>query len=229
MAFNWFIKKPTVVEMTSIMVAVVVITAAIGKQFNWKKWMAFEACKIWIYFVAMLGVFATTAFSQEVYGVRVYIEILQIILQNYFAVITLNLLFKTPSGSEQPPAMRSLVISLFILGAYYLNFVIRIHTSYDGLLLNLSLIGFSIAYIVYGFAKRDGVIRKLGLVISFVATAKLLIVDSLALPIGQKIFSYFAFGVSMIAISYVYQRINAKWAVRELDETELSQYSEDEE
>ena len=218
LALNHVLAGIDFVEITSILVMVIVLAVKIGETFNYDKWINADAYKCFIYSVGAFMVFVSNFVFQDPQGIRAYIELLEIVLQNYFVVVTLILLFKQPKLIGAPTMVRSIVVSGYMFVAYYLNFVIRVHTPYDGILINLSLIGFSIAYIVYGFMKRDGIFRKLGLIISFVATGKLLIFDSLALPLGQKILSYFAFGVSLIAISYVYQRINAKWAMLEVED-----------
>ncbi|MBC7766259.1 MAG: DUF2339 domain-containing protein [Hyphomonadaceae bacterium] len=60
--------------------------------------------------------------------------------------------------------------------------------------------------IIFGFVKKFMLMRRFGLALTIFATAKLFIWDLRFLPTEGKIVSYFAFGIILIAISYLYQR-----------------------
>ncbi|MCK8058963.1 MULTISPECIES: DUF2339 domain-containing protein [unclassified Fusibacter] len=144
-------------------------------------------------------------------GIRWSIDILALILLNYFIIRVMVMWFKDDRiGTRIPTGVSSVVIGLYCLFAYYVNFAQRIDTNYDDVLLNLSLILFAIAYVLLGFLKYNSSLRKVGLLLALVTTAKLLLWDSMHFELGQRIVSYFAFGIILIAMSYVYQRINAK-------------------
>jgi uncharacterized membrane protein len=61
------------------------------------------------------------------------------------------------------------------------------------------------AWIVFGFIKKYSFLRRSGLGLSFLAMAKLFLLDLAILTEGYRIISYFAFGIVLIAISFVYQ------------------------
>jgi hypothetical protein len=199
------------VEMTSVLLVVVLATLRLGQQLKWSKWVQLSTYRLAAYAFVAFCIFNANFIYQSPIGGRWFIEILQIILQNAFAVYVINLLLKSPLLKiELSRRTTSYILAVYVLFSYYLNFFLRVTSEYDDLLLNSSLIVFSIAFIVIGFRRKDDAQRRVGLVIAFVATGKLLLWDSIQLPLGQKILSYFAFGISLIVISYVYQRINAK-------------------
>lgn len=211
MLYDLVAPNMSMVEIVSVLVLVIVSTLKVAGTFQWHQWIQLSKYKLIVYGIGTVLAILSNLMYQEPSGIRWALEIFLLIGINYFAMTTINLYMKHPSVKEAlPKTIRSLVIAIYVLVAYYVNFMLRVTSSYDDLLLNISLILFSIGYIVLGFAKKDSSLRKVGLVVSFIATAKLLIIDSMQLPLGQKIFSYLAFGVTLIAISYVYQRVNSK-------------------
>ncbi len=72
----------------------------------------------------------------------------------------------------------------------------------------------ALLWIIWGFLRRYTNLRKSGLVLSFVALAKLFIVDLYGLALLWRIISFFVFGGILIAVSFIYQyyskRIEAK-------------------
>lgn len=228
LALGWLAPSVSLVEMVSVLLVVVVGTLKIGKFREWHKWIHLSNYRLFAYVFVALCVLNVNFVNQEPNGVRWLLEIFQIIAQNFFAAYTINLILKSPSlNLSITRTTRSYVVSIYVLFAYYLNFILRVVSEYDNLLLNTSLILFSIAYIVIGFKNKDDALRRVGLVIAFVATGKLLLWDSIQLPLGQKIISYFAFGISLIVISYVYQRINAKLiGVEKSEQSEKSEQIE---
>ena len=58
---------------------------------------------------------------------------------------------------------------------------------------------------MFGFARRYVFIRRFGLGMAALSVVKLFLVDLASLTEGYRILSYFALGVTLIAISFVYQ------------------------
>lgn len=69
-------------------------------------------------------------------------------------------------------------------------------------------------WIIFGFIKRYGALRKSGLVLTFVALAKLFLVDLYGLSLISRIISFFAFGIILIAVSFIYQYFNKRLAAQ---------------
>ncbi len=69
-------------------------------------------------------------------------------------------------------------------------------------------------WIVLGFVKRFTLIRKFGLGLSIFSVVKLFLLDLSDLTEGNRIVSYFALGISLIAISFVYQYFSKRLEIK---------------
>lgn len=105
---------------------------------------------------------------------------------------------------------RTLTLGVYALASYCINLFGVFRPENLSLVLNMSAILFAIVYIVIGFRKNMTLLRRLGLGLSVAATFKMLVIDSLSFSLPQKIVSYFVFGLILIAISIVYQKITAR-------------------
>ncbi|PZE19559.1 DUF2339 domain-containing protein [Paenibacillus xerothermodurans] len=90
------------------------------------------------------------------------------------------------------------------------------------LLFSLTYLFLAIGYIMYGFRKHYIYIRRLGLAITLFATGKLFLYDLSYLSTSSKIMAYFCFGLVLLGISFVYQKVSAR-----LDETHDTQRKTD--
>ena len=68
----------------------------------------------------------------------------------------------------------------------------------------------ALLWIILGFLKRNSIIRKFGLGLSIMATAKLVFIDLSGLTSFTRMISYFAFGIFLLGISLVYQHFNKR-------------------
>ncbi|WP_068779859.1 DUF2339 domain-containing protein [Paenibacillus sp. GM2] len=66
----------------------------------------------------------------------------------------------------------------------------------------------AIAYIAYGFRRRFVFIRRMGLGLTLLSTGKMLLFDLSLMTTGSKIIAYFSFGLLLLGISYLYQRVS---------------------
>lgn len=93
-----------------------------------------------------------------------------------------------------------------------------------GLAFSLLYLLLAVLFIMYGFWKRYLYIRRFGLALSLLATGKLLLYDLTLLNTGSKIIAYFSFGLCLLGISYLYQRITVRmeeaYALAEQDRQE---------
>lgn len=93
-----------------------------------------------------------------------------------------------------------------------------------GLAFSLLYLLLAVLFIMYGFWKRYLYIRRFGLALSLLATGKLLLYDLTLLNTGSKIIAYFSFGLCLLGISYLYQRISVRmeeaYALAEQDRPE---------
>lgn len=108
---------------------------------------------------------------------------------------------------------RSTELYPVIMGVYLLGIVtaflgVQFRLGDAGLVFSLVYLLLAILYIVYGFLKRVVYIRRFGLGLTLLSTGKLLLYDLHLLTAGSKIVAYFSFGVALLAISYIYQKVS---------------------
>ncbi len=101
-----------------------------------------------------------------------------------------------------------LTIAIFLLLNITFLLVIQFNFSRINLILSLIYLVYAIGCIVYGFYKRYSYIRYFGLGLTFFTLGKLFIWDLRGLDESGKIIAYFCYGLLLIGISFVYQRIN---------------------
>ncbi|MCM3042227.1 DUF2339 domain-containing protein [Paenibacillus motobuensis] len=75
-------------------------------------------------------------------------------------------------------------------------------------LFSLIYLMLAIAYIAYGFRRRYVFIRRMGLGLTLLSTGKMLLFDLSLMTTGSKIIAYFSFGLLLLGISYLYQRVS---------------------
>ncbi|QUL54748.1 DUF2339 domain-containing protein [Paenibacillus tritici] len=101
---------------------------------------------------------------------------------------------------------------------------VQIQVRDGGLAFSLIYLLLAVLFIMYGFWRRYLYIRRFGLGLSLLATGKLLLYDLTLLNTGSKIIAYFSFGLCLLGISYLYQRISVRmeeaYAPQEKDRTE---------
>ncbi len=106
--------------------------------------------------------------------------------------------------------IRAVVLGLYTLAVYFINLTDTFRPENLSVVLNISMIFFALLYITLGFRSNFVMLRRMGLGLSLLATVKMLIIDSLSFNLSQKIVSYFIFGLVLIGISIVYQKITAR-------------------
>ena len=103
-----------------------------------------------------------------------------------------------------------LLLSGYFVLAISHNLVVQLNLQISSMILTL-IFGFTaLCWIIFGFAKRNNIIRVSGLSLSFFAVIKLFVLDLFDLSTELKIVSYFSMGVLLLAISFIYQYFNKK-------------------
>ncbi|CAM4300046.1 DUF2339 domain-containing protein [Paenibacillus macerans] len=102
-----------------------------------------------------------------------------------------------------------------IMGAYLFAVItaflsVQFRLGDAGLWFSLVYLLLAIGYIVYGFRYRYVYIRRIGLGLTLLSTGKMLLYDLSLLTTGSKILAFFGFGVVLLAISYIYQRVSLR-------------------
>ena len=86
---------------------------------------------------------------------------------------------------------------------------------FNSMIISIVIIFSSLILITYGFWARYSSLRRCGLVFEILAILKFFIIDLLFLSMGQRIFAYFALGLILIGISFVYQHFSKKLGLKQ--------------
>ncbi len=112
-------------------------------------------------------------------------------------------------------ALAALVTFSLIIGIQLYNYYIHV-------ILSIMYIIMSISFILYGFGRKYVYIRYMGLVITLIALGKLFFYDLRLFSNGlsslislEGIIATFVYGLLLIGISFIYQRINIKMKGRD--------------
>lgn len=176
-----------------------------------------KVISVTIYAVALIGLFFLN-FGSPVRGslheVTAEVSIMgtiELIVIAIFAVLALRdlilcLVMEGKLGIEWYP---------FILSSYFVvvltqNLITQYGLGFNNALISIIYLITAFAWITFGFIRRYAFIRRFGLGLSILSVAKLFIIDLAFLSQGYKIVSYFIFGVTLIAISFVYQHFSKK-------------------
>jgi uncharacterized membrane protein len=117
--------------------------------------------------------------------------------------LTLRLIeYKGLSLEVYPMAM-----AVYFLGSTIMILVNQFNLGNINLIISIFLIIMALIYIAYGFKKQFVVLRRFGLGLSVFSTGKLFISDLAFLETGGRIIAYFCFGLTLIVISYVYDKL----------------------
>jgi uncharacterized membrane protein len=98
----------------------------------------------------------------------------------------------------------------FCISAYFIviltqNLITQYRLEVTSTVISIIYVVAAFAWISFGFVRRFAFIRRFGLGLSILAVAKLFLVDLPDLTQGYRIISYFAFGLTLLGISFVYQ------------------------
>jgi len=147
------------------------------------------------------------------YGVGVFL----LIGANVLIIIKANSLFKElekTGGMKRD--VRAVILGVYTFCIYYMNLVVKFQPDNWSMTINLSMVIFALIYIFIGFKERFTTLRRMGLGLSLVATAKMTLFDLASTTMVQKIVGFFIFGFVLIAISYIYQKLSEKIAKEEV-------------
>ncbi len=101
-----------------------------------------------------------------------------------------------------PPA-----IAAWLLSAIVSTMVVQFGLGFESIALTTAVLVFSLGAVVYGFVRRYRVIRVSGLSLVVITLAKFFVFDLDGLELEYRIASFFGYGLILIAISFLYQRL----------------------
>jgi uncharacterized membrane protein len=98
-----------------------------------------------------------------------------------------------------------LVVSGYFILLLTQSLIAQYNLRFSSAVISVIYVLTALAWIIFGFTRRFTFIRRFGLVLAIFAVIKLFLVDLSGLTQGYRIISYFALGITLIAISFVYQ------------------------
>ncbi len=101
-----------------------------------------------------------------------------------------------------PPA-----IAAWLLSAVVSTMVVQFGLGFESIALTTAVLVFSLGAVTYGFVRRYRVIRVSGLSLVVITLAKFFVFDLDGLKLEYRIASFFGYGLILIAISFLYQRL----------------------
>lgn len=170
--------------------------------FSWSLYGVALALCLWENLATPLlrGVTADRTAEYLALGVLVFYNL--VVLAGFRAVLP-GVLQKKYANLELYP----LLLVILLLGDTTMFLVGQFHLASTNLLFSLIYLLVGIGSIQYGFRQKFIYVRRFGLGLALLATAKLFVYDLHFLSLLHKIFAYFCFGIVLLGISYLYQRL----------------------
>jgi uncharacterized membrane protein len=103
----------------------------------------------------------------------------------------------------------------FLLSCYFMviltqQLLVFYEVPFAGMSISLVYAGLALAWCIFGFIKRFTFMRRLGLGLTLAVVSKLFLIDFWNLTEGYRIITYFALGLALLGISFVYQHFTKK-------------------
>jgi uncharacterized membrane protein len=108
-----------------------------------------------------------------------------------------------------------LVVSGYFVILLSQNLIAQYNLSFSSAAISVIYVLVSLAWIIYGFVRRFAFIRRFGRALAIFAVVKLFLIDLARLTAGYRIVTYFALGITLIAISFVYQYFSKRLELKE--------------
>jgi uncharacterized membrane protein len=108
-----------------------------------------------------------------------------------------------------------LVVSGYFVILLTHNLISQYNLAFSSAIISVIYVLTALAWIIYGFMRRFAFIRRFGLALAIFAVVKLFIIDLSGLTQGYRIVSYFALGITLLAISFVYQYFSKRLELKE--------------
>jgi uncharacterized membrane protein len=108
-----------------------------------------------------------------------------------------------------------LIVSGYFIILLSHNLIQQFNLSFSSAVISIIYALTALAWIIFGFVRRFVFIRRFGLALAIFAVIKLFLLDLSGLTQGFRILSYFALGISLIGISFVYQYFSKRLELKE--------------
>ncbi|MCL2071500.1 MAG: DUF2339 domain-containing protein [Oscillospiraceae bacterium] len=113
------------------------------------------------------------------------------------------------------------LLSLFFTFILTQNLIGFYDIPFAGMTISIVYAVLALLWCIFGFWKRFTFMRRFGLAMSLLVVSKLFLIDMWALSEGYRIITYFALGLSLIGISFVYQHFTKR--LDKVDELEINE------
>ncbi|MCL2035559.1 MAG: DUF2339 domain-containing protein [Oscillospiraceae bacterium] len=168
-----------------------------------------------LYVIGILWLFGLNDMGSPYYGeVPIIVTILgsaALVIISLLSVFAMRDLIKMiVMGRRLGVEWYPLIISAYFVIILTQNLITQYNLSFESAWISIIYVLTALAWILFGFAKRYSFIRKAGLGLALLAVVKLFIIDLAALTQGYRIVSYFVLGITLVAISFVYQYFNKR-------------------
>ncbi len=128
----------------------------------------------------------------------------------FMLVVMRDLLIRYIKQAARNIELYPVILSLVLLGNITALLIVQFQLGEYNLLFSFVYLFLAITNILYGFWRKFVYIRRLGLGLTLLATSKLFFYDLSFLGAGSKITAYFCFGIILLAISYLYQKVSSR-------------------
>jgi uncharacterized membrane protein len=108
-----------------------------------------------------------------------------------------------------------LVVSGYFVILLTQNLLTQYNLSFSSAAISVIYVLAALAWILYGFMRRFAFMRRFGLALAIFAVVKLFLIDLSRLTQGYRIITYFALGITLLAISFVYQYFSKRLELKE--------------
>ncbi|RRJ62586.1 DUF2339 domain-containing protein [Paenibacillus oralis] len=165
------------------------------------------------YFIGFVVTMALPALQEEAArnGAAEYVALIVLIAFNIVVFFSgKDVLFAAVRRDFRSTEWYPVIMGAYLFAVLTAFLAVQFRLGDAGLWFSLVYLLLAIGYIVYGFRYRYVYIRRVGLGLTLLSTGKMLLYDLSLLTTGSKILAFFAFGVVLLAISYIYQRVTLR-------------------
>jgi uncharacterized membrane protein len=107
-----------------------------------------------------------------------------------------------------------LIVSAYFVIILTQTLITQYSLSFASVWISIIYVLTALAWILFGFAKRYSFIRRFGLGLALLSVVKLFLIDLASLTEEHRIVSYFVLGITLLAISFVYQYFNKRFELK---------------
>jgi len=133
-------------------------------------------------------------------------------LAQIIAMITMYDIINYLGSNKTDSIIQTICLSGYFLLIATQGLVVQANVSFNNAILSVLYTAIAFVWIIIGFMKNNSLVRHFGLGLSFIAVAKLLVIDTWRLSTGLRIISFILCGIMLMSISFVYQKFSNRKA-----------------